>query len=284
MRSLLITGGAGFFGRAFVKYLLSLEGGPSRICIYSRNEWNQAVARREFNDDPRLRWMIGDVRDGSRLREAMADCDAVVHAAALKRVETVNYNVIEAVATNVIGSRNVVQAAIETGCPKAVLISTDKACLPSTTYGLTKAVAERIFLQSDAYVGASPVPLFAVCRYGNVAGSTGSVIPIWREMLASGQVRLPMTNPKCTRFWMTADYAAAFVWSTLNRMQGGELFTPPNLKAFELGDLATALYAATQIIPMAPGEKLHEEMVPGESSEYATRMTVAEIREALEHV
>lgn len=278
MNNILITGGTGFFGQGFVRRMLSM--GPERICIFSRSEWMQAQMRIALNNDSRLRWFIGDVRDVDRLRRAMDGVDLVIHAAALKRIETVEYNVIEAVATNVVGTRNVVDAAIDAGIKKAVLLSTDKACLPTTTYGMTKAIAERIFLQSSHYAGPGG-PKFAACRYGNVAGSTGSVIPLWRSLLATGENRVPVTDPDCSRFWMTLDQAIDLVWKTATTMQGGEL-NIPDLPAYRLGDLAKAMGAEMRVVGMAPAEKRHEEMKPGETSDKARRLTVTELQSLLE--
>lgn len=234
--------------------------------------------RAALNNDERLRFFIGDVRDTERLRRAMDGVELVVHAAALKRIEAAEYNVLECVATNVIGTRNVVDACIDAGVKKAILLSTDKACLPTTTYGMTKAVAERIFLQSSHY--APNGTKFAVTRYGNVAGSTGSVIPVWRSMLDAGQQTVPVSDPDCTRFWMTLEEAVDLVWNTALTMQGGEL-NVPELPAYRLGDLAEAMEVKTKVIGLANAEKRHEEMLPGETSDRARRMPIEELRRAL---
>lgn len=289
MRSILVTGGAGFFGKAFARHVL--EHLPvERLCIYSRNEWNQAQMRAELGDDPRLRWFIGDVRDLDRLRRAMEGCSTVIHAAALKRIEVVEHNVLEAVATNVTGTENVVKAAIDTRVNSTVLLSTDKACHPTTTYGMTKAMAERIFL--TAAMSYAKVPCASgeftrlnVCRYGNVAGSTGSVIPVWRRLLADGVTELPLTDPDCTRFWMSARQAVDLVMEAARSRESGRLITPLDLPAYRLGDLAEAMGATGfRRIPMGQGEKLHEEMVPGMTSDKARRMSVEELKEVLTHV
>lgn len=282
MRSVLITGGAGFFGRAFVKHLLKHDR-ADRICVFSRNEWNQAQLRTELQDDYRLRWMVGDVRDSERLEQAMQGVTVVIHAAALKRIEVGEYNPMECVATNVIGTENVIRAAIKTGVRRAVLLSTDKACNPSTTYGQTKALAERLFQTAKSYAGDGG-PAFMVCRYGNVAGSTGSIIPIWRRLIADGVTELPITNPDCTRFWMTVQEAVNLVIDVAADGRDGELYTR-NLPAYRLGDLAVAMGATGhRLIAMGRGEKLHEEMLPGFFSSGARMMTVPELREALQHV
>lgn len=279
IESVLVTGGCGFFGQGFVRKMLAIPSGPERICIFSRSEWAQAQLRTALNNDDRLRWFIGDVRDQGRLRRAMEGVDLVVHAAALKRIESVEYNVLEAVETNVLGTRNVVDACIDAKVRKAVLLSTDKACLPTTTYGMTKAVAERIFLQSSYYSPGGTK--FAVTRYGNVVGSTGSVIPIWRSMLASGERQVPLSDPDVTRFWMTLDQAVDLVWETALTMKGGEL-NVPDLPAFRLGDLAEAMDLNTRVVGLANAEKKHERMTEhGPDSSEVRRMGVEELRCAI---
>lgn len=278
MKSVLVTGGTGFFSRGFVR--AALEEGVERICIFSRGEYAQAQMRQEFNDDSRLRFMIGDVRDEERLRTAMQGVDAVVHAAALKRIEVAHYNVMEANATNVLGTRNVAQAAIATGVRKAVLLSTDKACNATTTYGKTKAMAEDIFIGAQHYAGAHGTR-FTVCRYGNVAGSTGSVIPTWRAMRGR---TVNVTDPKATRFYMTLQQAVDLVSRALREGKQGELLMPTDLPAYSVGDLAQAMDMDYRVTGLMPNEKAHEEMWPGWTSDKARRMSVDEIREALRHV
>lgn len=274
----LITGGTGFFGRGFVRKLID-EGLADRICVYSRDEYKQATMRQQFNNDPRLRFFIGDVRDQYRLEHAMHGVDTVVHAAALKRIEVCAYNVLECVATNVVGTENVVKASIRAGVKKAVMLNTDKATAPTTTYGFSKALAERIFLDANHYRPLDGCK-FASCLYGNIAGSTGSVIPTWREILRTCNV-VPVTDPDATRFWMYAHEAADLVLYAIDKMQGGEVFTP-DLPAYRVGDLATAMSAQMRIIGLAENEKLHEEMRPGETSDKAKRMSVNELKEALQ--
>lgn len=277
MKSILVTGGTGFFGRAFVRRVL--DDGAQRVCVYSRGEYQQALMREEFKNDERLRFFIGDVRDQERLRRAMADVDLVVHAAALKRIEAAEYNVLEAVQTNVVGTANVVSAAIDVGVKRAILLSTDKACNPTTTYGKTKALAEDIFFGARHYAGHDG-PKFAVCRYGNVTGSTGSVVPMWRAM---GQT-VPVTNPAATRFFMTCQEAVQLVIETAGGMAGGELVIPDWLPAYSVGDLAEAMGKTYMLTGLARNEKLHEEMRPGLSSDMARRMSVEELREKLANV
>lgn len=275
---ILITGGAGYFGRGFVKTLLD-RNLASKICIYSRGEFAQATMRHELKDDDRLRWFIGDVRDQDRLERAMHEVDVVVHGAALKRTEVCAYNVMECIATNVIGTQNVAKACIDAGVKKAVLLNSDKSVLATTTYGLSKAIAERIFLNATAYSGAEGTK-FCSCVYGNIAGSTGSVIPLWRKQLETSDT-VTVTDPEATRFWMLRHQAADLVLNAIQSMQGGEVFIP-DLPAFRVGDLAEAMGAKMNVIGMAPNEKLHEEMRPGETSDMARRMSIDELRKQLQ--
>lgn len=276
---ILITGGTGFLGRAIVRGLLTNPAGEHRICIYSRNEHAQAAMFEEFGRHPRLRMFIGDVRDGERLYWAMRSVTHVIHAAALKRIEVGHYNPTEMVRTNIEGSMNVVAAAIAAGAQRAVLVSSDKAYQPVSPYGISKAMAEAVFQASNNTVGPGG-PSFGVCRYGNVAGSTGSVIPIWREAIAKGQP-VTLRDPEATRFWMTAEEAVAVVMATV---VGTEQLRIPTLKAFLLADLAQAMNADVEITSLARWEKKHESLQEGQSSDTAPRMTVDELRGALAHV
>lgn len=276
MSGILITGGSGFLGQGLARRLL--EAGEDRVCVFSRGEFAQARMRREFRNDPRLRFFIGDVRDRDRLERAMDRCDSVIHAAALKRIEVGAYCPEEMVLTNVVGTMNVIEAARRAGVRKVLLVSSDKAFEPVSPYGQTKALAESLFLVANQ---ANPFgPAFAVCRYGNVAGSTGSVIPTWREILKDGEGEVPVTSPDCTRFWMSRDEAVTLVLQTLRTMRGGE-FAIPTLPAFRLGDLAEAMGARMAVTGLGEFEKKHEGMAPGNTSDVARRMTVGEIREAL---
>lgn len=279
MKSILITGGSGYFGRGFVRKALDM--GVERICIFSRGEYAQALMRQEFGDEPRLRFFIGDVRDQARLIRAMHGVDLVVHAAALKRVEVGQYNPTEMVMTNVIGAMNLIEAAMTVGVPKVVALSSDKAFEPANAYGCSKAMAETLFLAANNTAGANG-PKFACVRYGNVAGSTGSVIPTWRRELEQARpVRL--THPGATRFWMTRDEAVDLVIRTAEGMEGGELAIP-RLPAYCLADLAKAMGVDFHITGLGDGEKLHESMSAGQSSELARRMAVEELKEALTYV
>lgn len=281
MRSgILITGGTGSFGRAFARYLL--ERGHQRICIYSRGEHTQAQLREELNDDARLRWFIGDVRDRERLRRAMEGCEIVVHAAALKRIEVGAYNPIEMIKTNVMGAVNVVEAAHDVSVHRVVALSTDKAWQPISPYGQTKALAESLFLQANYARGATG-PRFAVTRYGNVWGSAGSVVPKWKALLAARRP-ITITDPDCTRFFMTMDQAVSLVARTIDNMHGGELVIPNDLPAYRLGDLLEAMRKeAGHMFPtktngLPPHEKLHEGMRDDLTSDKARRMTIRELR------
>lgn len=281
MNSVLITGGTGYLARGLVRRLLE-DGKCQRICLYSRGEFAQSLMRREFDDDARLRWFIGDVRDRDRLERALEGIDAVIHAAALKRIEVGAYDPDEMVETNVRGSQNVIWAARKTGVVRALLVSSDKAFEPVSPYGQTKALAESLFLRANDITPRGP--RFAVVRYGNVWNSTGSVFPTWRAILEkNGERKVPVTNPSCTRFFMTLEQAVDLVLTTLRTMRGGELAVP-TLPAYELGDLAQAMNAVPDIRGLGQFEKLHEGMGPGNTSDKARRMTVEEIREAIASV
>lgn len=280
--SVLITGGTGFFGRSFARRLL--DAGVPRVCIFSRDEFKQHQMRQEFAGEDRIRFFIGDVRDVERLRRAMDGCDVVVHAAALKRVEVGEYDSGEMVKTNVFGAMNVIEAAQDCCVEKVVALSTDKAFEPINAYGASKLLAEKLFLAANNARGAHG-PRFAVTRYGNVAGSTGSVIPIWREQFAA-QRAVCVRDGSATRFWMTLEQACDLVADAIMLMRGGELYIP-DLPAYEVSDLAQAMgiYAGPWTISaLGPGEKRHEGMAQGNTSDKARRMSVDELREALSHV
>lgn len=280
MKSILITGGSGFFGRHFARRCL--EEGYERVCIYSRNEFNQFKMRESFKGDERMRWFIGDVRDRDRLRRAMERSEHVVHAAALKRIETGHYNPTEMVKTNVIGTMNVIEAAMDAGIKRFVLLSSDKAWQPCSAYGHSKAMAESLVLAANNMVGQLG-PRFDVTRYGNVVGSTGSVIPTWRELLAAGHKTVPVSDPDCTRFWMTAKQACDLVLHALTDTSDTHLHIPW-LPAFRLSDLAEAMGAEMDVKGLSQFEKKHEGMADGMTSDMTTRMSVEELREALEAV
>jgi UDP-N-acetylglucosamine 4,6-dehydratase len=278
-----VTGGSGFFGQGFVK--AALAQGSERVCVLSRGEYAQHLMRQEFGDEPRLRFFVGDVRDRDRLRRAMEGIEVVVHAAALKRVEVGEYDAIEMAKTNVGGAQNVIEAATDAGVQKVVALSTDKAFEPINAYGASKLLAEKLFLAANNSRGAHG-PIFAVTRYGNVAGSTGSVIPSWRGAMAGGRT-VQIRDGRATRFWMTLDEAVELVLNAIATMQGGELIVP-DLPAYELRDLAQAMgiFGGAWVLGggLGAGEKLHEGMAPGVTSDKARRMTVGELEEALCHV
>lgn len=264
---ILITGGTGSFGKTFVRYALE-HLDPGRLVIFSRDELKQYEMRQQFGDDPRLRWFLGDIRDEKRLLRAMHGVDYVVHAAALKQIDTAEYNPFEFVKTNVLGSQNVIEAAIDTGVKKVVALSTDKASSPINLYGATKLTADKLFISGNHYAAAYETR-FAVVRYGNVMGSRGSVIPFFRRLAESGD-SLPITDLRCTRFFLTLQRAVQMVVDAFDLMQGGELLVPriPSMKVVDLAQ-AIAPGAAMHDVGLRPGEKLHEEMISPEEGRRA---------------
>lgn len=261
---ILITGGTGSFGRACVKKLLE-EYKPAAVRVYSRDELKQWEMAREFGNHKTLRFLIGDVRDGDRLRRATEGVDIIIHAAALKHVPACEYNPVDAVRTNVDGAINVINAALDNNVPKVIALSTDKAVSPVNIYGATKLCAERLFVQSNSYRGRSRDTRFSIVRYGNVLGSRGSVIPLFRHQRERGEVTI--TDERMTRFWITLPQAVDFVLSSIAQMQGGEIFIPkiPSTKIADLADVV-APKAKHKIIGIRPGEKLHEFLITEEES------------------
>lgn len=257
--SILLTGGTGSFGKAFIAYALE-HLDPRRLVVLSRDELKQYEVRQLFGDDPRLRWFIGDVRDRRRLERAMHGVDYVVHAAALKQVDTGEYNPFEFVQTNVTGSQNVIEAAIDSGVRQVVALSTDKASSPINLYGATKLCADRMFISGNHYAANQPTR-FAVVRYGNVMGSRGSVIPFFKKLAAEGKP-LPLTHKEMTRFWITLERAVRFVADSFDMMHGGELYVP-RIPSMRLLDLAETIAPGGEVteVGVRPGEKLHEEMI-----------------------
>lgn len=280
MRSVLITGGSGFFGRGFARRCL--EHDVDRVCVYSRGEYQQALMRRELGDDSRMRYFIGDVRDVERLEEAMQGVDTVIHAAALKRIEVGFYNPSEMNKTNIDGTRNVITASRKAGVERVVFLSSDKAFQPCSAYGISKAAAECAILSANHTRGADG-PVYAAVRYGNVWRSTGSIVPSWEALIASGASAVPVTDPNCTRFFMRLDEAVDLVWNTAESMKGGEL-NIPRLPAYLVGDLARAMGVGMRVTGLPEHEKRHESMCEGVSSDKARRMTVEELRGALRYV
>ncbi|NBX23648.1 MAG: UDP-N-acetylglucosamine 4,6-dehydratase (inverting), partial [Microbacteriaceae bacterium] len=262
--SILITGGTGSFGKAFIEYALA-HLNPKKIVIFSRDELKQYEVRLRFNHDPRLRFFLGDIRDQHRLMRALHGIDYIVHAAALKQVDTAEYNPFEYVQTNIIGSQNVIEAAIDTGIKKVVALSTDKASSPLNLYGATKLAADKLF-QSANHYAAGYETRFSVVRYGNVMGSRGSVIPFFKELAAKGE-SLPITDERMTRFWITLPQAVQFVVDSFDSMVGGELYVPriPSMRILDLVE-AVAPGSKTHTVGIRPGEKLHEEMISEDDS------------------
>lgn len=267
--SILVTGGTGSFGKEFTRRILA-DFDPRRVVIYSRDELKQYEARQLLDNDPRLRWFIGDIRDEQRLRRAMHGVDFVVHAAALKQVDTAEYNPFEFVRTNIIGSQNVIEASIDAGVKKVVALSTDKASSPLNLYGATKLAADKLF-QSGNHYAAGYETRFSVVRYGNVMGSRGSVVPFFRRLAESGE-SLPITDERMTRFWITLPQAVQFVVDSFDQMNGGELYVPriPSTRVLDIAE-AVAPGAARHIVGIRPGEKLHEEMISIDDSRRTLR-------------
>lgn len=265
MSSYLVTGGSGAFGQAFVRRLL--ESDAKRVLVLSRSESKQAEMRAALPDE-RIRYLIGDVRDLARMMDACRGVDTVVHAAALKRIETCETDPIEAVQTNVIGTANVARACIERGVRKAVLLSTDKAASPNTLYGATKMTAERLWLDSNVYAG-SLATRFAATRYGNVLGSTGSVVPVWKAQAARGEP-LTVTDPGMTRFWMRIDDAIDLVLMALREMRGGEVFIP-KIGSSSIRELARTIdpRGGLRILGHRAYEKVHETLISADESRHA---------------
>lgn len=266
--SILITGGTGSFGKAFIKRLL--ESDVRRIAIFSRDELKQLEMRNEFKDE-RLRFFLGDIRDAPRLDIALHGVDYVVHAAALKQVDTGEYNPMEFVKTNVFGSHNVIDSCIRNGVKKVVALSTDKASSPINLYGATKLTADKLFSAANNYSHAYGTT-FSIVRYGNVMGSRGSVIPYFKKLATEGKP-FPITDKRMTRFWITLEQAIEFVLESFEIMQGGELYVP-RIPSMKIMDLAQAIKTDFKYeeIGIRPGEKLHEEMISPDDSRRTTEL------------
>lgn len=261
-KSILITGGTGSFGRRCVQMILA-KYKPKRLIVFSRDEYKQFQMQQEFNGTE-MRYFLGDIRDRNRLRQAMWKVDYVIHAAALKQVPAAEYNPMEFIKTNISGSDNVIQAALENEVEKVIALSTDKSVNPLNLYGATKLVSDKLFVAANNIAGGHRTS-FAVVRYGNVAGSRGSILPYYRELLAGGVTELPVTDRRMTRFWFSIEEAVEFVLKSFHLMQGGEIFVS-KIPSLRIVDLAEAMAPGMPIkeIGIRPGEKLHEVMCPAD--------------------
>ena len=263
-KSILITGATGSLGRSLVQYFLE-NTNTNRIVVFSRDELKQHAMRIEFGENQRIRWFLGDIRDLERLKRAFHGVDYVIHAAALKQVDTGEYNPMEFIKTNILGSQNVIDAAIDSGVKRVVALSTDKASSPINLYGATKLTADKLFVAANNY----SIPygtMFSVVRYGNVMGSRGSVIPFFKSLADQGKP-LPITDLRMTRFWISIEQAVKFVVDSLEIMSGGELYVP-RIPSMKITDLAKAVAPNAELVEigMRPGEKLHEEMISADDS------------------
>ncbi len=262
-KSILVTGGTGSFGQRFIRKLLS-DTKARRIIIFSRDELKQSKMQAEIPDpDERLRFFLGDVRDAERLHRAFFGVDFVVHAAALKQVPMLEYNPFEAIKTNIVGTKNVIDAAIDNGIQRVVLVSTDKAANPANLYGATKLCAEKLIVSGNAYSGGATK--LGVVRYGNVFGSRGSIVEVIKQQKSAGQVTL--THPDMTRFWITLDQGIDLVLMALEKMFGGEIFIP-QIPSMRLQDFITVMApeCEVKVIGIRPGEKLHETLITTEEA------------------
>jgi len=268
-KSVLITGGTGSFGRKFVEVMLA-EHKPARVIVFSRDELKQHEMRERGLDDPRLRYFIGDVRDRLRLRRAMEGTHIVVHAAALKQVPAAEYNPMEAILTNIMGARNVIEAALDNEVQRVMAISTDKAVNPINLYGATKLAAEKLTVQSNAYAGGKDTR-FSCVRYGNVVGSRGSVIPVFQRQREEGHITI--TDERMTRFWLSVDQGVRFTIRCIEQMQGGEVFVPkiPSMRVVDVAK-AVAPEAKVELIGIRPGEKMHEVLVSEDEARHTVEL------------
>ncbi len=267
-KTILITGGTGSFGKKFLEMIFARYN-PKKVIIYSRDEFKQSVMQTEYKDKvdmSKVRFFIGDVRDKERMERAFDGVDYVIHAAAMKQVPTCEYNPMEAVKTNIHGAQNVIDAALNCGVKKVVALSTDKAVNPINLYGGTKLVSDKLFIAANAYSGEKGT-VFSVVRYGNVAGSRGSVIPIWQKLLDAGNKNLGVTDMRMTRFWITLEQGVELVFKALEESTGGETYIS-KIPSFHIGDLAKAMCPDCTIseIGIREGEKLHEVMVTRDDS------------------
>ena len=265
-KTILVTGGTGSFGKCFTRYVLT-HYHPKKIIVYSRDEFKQWLMADEFREsEDRLRFFIGDVRDLERLKRACEGVDYIIHAAALKQVPACEYNPNEAIKTNIHGAMNVIDAALDCGVRRVVALSTDKAVNPVNLYGGTKLVSDKLFIAANAYAGAKDIN-FSIVRYGNVAGSRGSVIPLLHRLIGEGATELPVTDVRMTRFWISLTQGVELVIKALTEARGGETFIS-KIPSFKITDLAEAMLPGCGIreTGIRPGEKLHEIMVTTEDS------------------
>ena len=265
-KTILITGGTGSFGKCFTRYVLT-HYEPKKVIIYSRDEFKQWMMAEEFKEfAEKLRFFIGDVRDGERLRRACEGVDYIIHAAALKQVPACEYNPNEAIKTNIHGAMNVIDAALDSGVHKVVALSTDKAVNPVNLYGGTKLVSDKLFVAANAYAGVKDIN-FSIVRYGNVAGSRGSVIPLFHKLIKEGAKELPITDVRMTRFWISLTQGVELVIKAVAESTGGETFIS-KIPSFKITDLAESMLPGCSIreTGIRPGEKLHEIMVTTEDS------------------
>jgi len=269
--TVLITGGTGSFGRKFVDTLLK-ERRPKKLIVFSRDELKQHEMRQLYPDTNHspMRYFIGDVRDKERLARAFHGVDVIIHAAAMKQVPACEYNPFEAVQTNVVGAKNIIDVAIDNGVKRVIAVSTDKAVSPVNLYGATKLVAEKLFVQGNAYAGGRTTR-FACTRYGNVVGSRGSVVPLFVQQRNSGRVSI--THPEMTRFWITLDQGIRFVIKCVERMHGGEIFVP-KIPSMRLVDLAHAVAqdCEHEIVGIRPGEKIHEMLLSADEARHSVEL------------
>lgn len=272
-KSILITGGTGSFGNKFVDMIFKYYS-PKRIVIYSRDEYKQFVMQHKYKEIlteeqfSKLRFFIGDVRDKERLYRAFKEIDYVIHAAALKQVPACEYNPFEAIKTNIHGAQNIIDAALDCGVKKVVALSTDKAVNPINLYGGTKLVSDKLFISANAYSGEKGT-IFSVVRYGNVAGSRGSVIPFFQSLLDEGKKELPVTDFRMTRFWITLEQGVNLVFKALNNSKGGETYIS-KIPSFKITDLAKAMNPNGEMkeVGIREGEKLHELMIPSDEARH----------------
>jgi len=266
-KSVLVTGGTGSFGRRFIDTLLR-HSTARRLIVFSRDEYKQYEMQQQFDRDDagRLRFFIGDVRDAERVELATREVDVVIHAAAMKQVPTAEYNPFECIRTNVSGAENVVRAALRNGVKRVIALSTDKAANPVNLYGASKLASDKIFIAANNLAGRGDIR-FAVVRYGNVVGSRGSVIPLYRRLVAEGAAYLPVTDERMTRFWITLQQGVEFVVTALVMMRGGEIFVP-KIPSMRIADLARCIGPGLpiKVVGIRPGEKLHEVMVTDDDS------------------